>query len=116
MANNEKGKANATPNPAIPCVNAQAPPCKEPTSNVPSIGPVQENETIASVMAMKNIPPKLPKLLLESATFAIPLGKEISKYPKKEIEKKMKITKKIIFKVAFVEMLLKISGCTLPII
>ena len=40
----------------------------------------------------------------------------IAKYPKKEIEKKMKIAKKAMFNHALVEMLLKISGCTLPTI
>ena len=79
MANKVNGSAKANPNPAIPCVNAQAPPCKEPTNKVPSIGPVQEKETIAKVMAMKKIPPKLPKPLLASALLAIPEGKLISK-------------------------------------
>ena len=116
MANKVNGKANANPKPAIPCVNAQAPPCKEPTNKVPKIGPVHEKETIAKVMAMKKIPPKLPKPLLASALLAIPEGKLISKYPKKEIEKKIKMAKKAMFSHALVEMLLKISGWTLPTI
>jgi hypothetical protein len=61
-------------------------------------------------MAIKNMPPKLPSPLLASALFAIPLGSVISKYPKKEIEKKINTIKKIIFNVALVEILLKISG------
>ena len=116
MANKVNGNAKANPNPAIPCVNAQAPPCKEPTNKVPKIGPVQEKDTIAKVMAIKKMPPKLPNPLLASALLAIPEGKLISKYPKKEIEKKMKIAKKAMFNHALVEMLLKISGCTLPTI
>ena len=110
IANKEKGNANANPKPAMPCVKAQAPPCKEPTNKVPRIGPVQEKDTIASVIAMKNMPPKLPKLLLESATLAILLGKLISKYPKKEMAKKIKMIKKSMFNVALVEILLNISG------
>ena len=79
MANKVKGSANASPNPAMPCVKAQAPPCNEPTNKVPNIGPVHEKETIANVMAMKKIPPKLPKPLLASALLAMPEGKLISK-------------------------------------
>jgi hypothetical protein len=82
---------------------------------VPKIGPVQENETMAKVVAIKKIPPKLPSPLLESALLAIPLGKVISKKPKKDMEKNIKIIKNIIFNQGLVEILLKISGCTLPI-
>ena len=38
-----------------------------------------QGETMAKVMAMKKIPPKLPKPLLASALLAIPDGKLISK-------------------------------------
>ena len=114
MANNVKGNAKATPNPAMPCVKAHAPPCKEPTNKVPKIGPVQEKETMAKVMAIKNMPPILPSPLFESALLAMPLGKDISKNPKNEILKTMNIIKKIIFNHGLVEILLKISGCTLP--
>ena len=60
MANNAKGKPNAIPKPAIPAVNSQAPesPLSDPASSVPKIGPVHENETIAKVNAIKNIPTK----------------------------------------------------------
>ena len=75
---------------------------------------MQENETMAKVIAIKKIPPKLPNPLFESALLAIPLGSVISKKPKKEMEKNIKITKKIIFNTGLVEMLLKISGCTFP--
>ena len=115
MANNVKGNANANPKPAMPWVNAQAPPCNEPTNKVPSIGPVQEKETMAKVIAIKKMPPKLPNPLLASALLAMPLGNVISKKPKNEMAKKIKMIKKIIFKVGLVEILLKISGCTFPI-
>ena len=116
IANKVKGNANATPNPAIPCVKAHAPPCSEPTNKVPKIGPVQEKDTIAKVMAIKKMPPILPSPLFESALLAIPLGKEISKNPKNEILKTINITKKLIFNHGLVEILLKISGCTFPTI
>ena len=77
---------------------------------------MQEKETIASVIAIKNMPAKLPNPLLESALLAIPLGKLISKNPKKEILKNINMIKNIIFNQGFVEILLKISGCTLPTI
>ena len=80
------------------------------------MGPVHEKETIAKVIAIKNIPAKLPNPLLESALLAIPLGKLISKNPKKEILKNINMIKKIIFNQGLVDILLKISGCTLPTI
>jgi hypothetical protein len=40
---------------------------------------VQEKETMAKVIAIKNIPPKLPNPLFASALLAIPLGRVISK-------------------------------------
>src|ERR1044072_3452750 len=66
MANNPNGRARANPKPARPTVNGQRPPPAVPTSNEPSIGPVQENETIASVRAIKKIPPILVIPDLES--------------------------------------------------
>src|SRR5688500_8339833 len=62
MAKMAKGKARPSPNPAIPKVNCIAPPLFDnaPTNNEPRIGPVQENETIASVSAMKKIPARFP--------------------------------------------------------
>ena len=75
---------------------------------------MHEKETIAKVIAIKNIPAILPNPLLESALLAIPLGKLISKNPKKEILKKTNMIKNIIFNQGLVEILLKISGCTLP--
>ena len=60
IANKAKGKPNAKPKPAIPAVNSQAPesPLSDPARSVPKIGPVHENETIAKVNAIKNIPIK----------------------------------------------------------
>ena len=51
---------------------------------LPRIGPVQENDTITRVSAMKKIP--IPPLKFEalSTLLARPLGKVISKKPKKQ--------------------------------
>jgi hypothetical protein len=114
IANSAKGNASASPNPARPVVSCHAPPLNDPTNKEPKIGPVQENETMAKVSAIKNIPPTLPNPLFESALLAILLGNVNSKYPKKEMAKKINITKKITFSHGLVEMLLKISGCTFP--
>ena len=114
IANNPKGSANATPNPASPVVNGQAPPLKEPTSNEPRIGPVHEKDTIAKVKDMKKMPPIFVIPAFPSALVAMLLGSLISKKPKKEKAKNKKIIKKAILSQAFVERVLKISGFTFP--
>ena len=85
-ANNPNGSPNATPKPAIATVNCTAPPSSfnAPTKSVPRIGPVQENETIASVSAMKNMPPRLPRFDFESTLLVTPDGNPISNKPKNE--------------------------------
>ena len=69
-ANKVNGKAKAIENPNMPMIGLTfRSPIEGPTSvaactsNVPIIGPVQENETKASVNAMKKIPanPPLPE-------------------------------------------------------
>ena len=95
MANKPNGNANAAPKPLMPAVNCQAPlfDDREPTSNEPSIGPVQENETIARVRAIKKTPPILPRPDWDPILLANEEGNVISKYPKNEIANttKMKI-------------------------
>ena len=56
--NTPKGNAKAVPKPSIPAVSCIAPPSavSEPTSKEPSIGPVHEKETTASVNAIKKMP------------------------------------------------------------
>ena len=63
-ANKPNGKASAKPNPVIPILSCVAPAVldKEPASNEPKIGPVQEKETIARVSAIKKIPMNPPAL------------------------------------------------------
>jgi hypothetical protein len=65
---------------------------------------------IASVSAIKKMPPMLPSSLL-LAVFDVTLpGKAISKNPKNERAKKIKMAKKEILTHALVEMVLNISG------
>ncbi len=59
----------------------------------PAKGPVQEKETKTRVKAIKNTPIKPPLSDLASTEFTKPEGKTISKAPRKEIPKKIKITK-----------------------
>src|SRR5436190_9932444 len=110
MANNAKGKPNAKPNPAAPAVNGHAPSTATFANNVPSIGPVQEKETIANVPAIKNIPITFPMLDLAPALFAKPEGNPISNNPKNDKAKTTKTVKNIRFKTTLVEILLNISG------
>ena len=75
----EKGTPNANPKPSIPKVNSVGPlEFKEPASREPKIGPVQENETIDNVKAIKNIPTTFLKLDEDSDLLAHELGREIS--------------------------------------
>ena len=56
IANNINGKANANENPNIPIIGAIPPFDAASTKSVPTIGPVQENETIAKANAINKIP------------------------------------------------------------
>ena len=62
-------------------------PPKVPAKRDPKIGPVQENDTIAKVSAIKKIPISPPIFEPESALFPHLLGSVSSKYPKKEMAK-----------------------------
>ena len=111
-ANKVNGKAKAVPKPTMPKVSCSAPPSedKAPTKREPRIGPVQEKETIAKVKAIKKVPTIPPIFDALSILLDHECGKVRSKYPKKEIAKKRKITKKNTLSQTFVEMLFKISG------
>ena len=69
--NKAKGKAKATPKPVIPAVSCMAPPSEvsEPAKRDPKIGPVQENDTMARVSAIKKIPATPFRLALSSVEF-----------------------------------------------
>ena len=79
-ANKVKGSAKAIPKPVIPALNCIAPPfaVKEPANRDPKIGPVQENETIARVKAIKKIPINPPTFEAVSILSPQELGKVIS--------------------------------------
>lgn len=79
-ANKPKGRARASPKPAIPDVSCHAPPSEvsAPARSEPKMGPVHEKETRASVIAIKKIPstPPMPSAL--EALLVSELGSEIS--------------------------------------
>src|ERR1700743_739276 len=108
-AKRAKGRPSANPKPAIATVNCIAPPfCpRAPTSRVPRMGPVQEKETMARVRAIKNMPPRLPILDLESTELEMLLGNVISKSPKKDRAKTRKITAKATLSQTLVEIVLR---------
>ena len=56
IANNAKGNAMANENPNIPTIGAIPPFEADSTNRVPTIGPVQEKETMANAKAIKKIP------------------------------------------------------------
>ena len=78
-AKSTKGKANESPKPAIPKVSCIAPPEEsEPAKSEPKIGPVQENDTMAKVNAIKKMPMIPPTLEALSILFPHEAGKVIS--------------------------------------
>ena len=93
-ANNPKGNARAREKPNIPTKGPIPPTVADSTSSVPTIGPVQENETRASVNAIKKIPKNPPLLEAESAFVTQVLGRFISNAPKNETANKISRTKK----------------------
>ncbi|MNG10821.1 hypothetical protein D3C84_943140 [compost metagenome] len=102
-ANNENGKAIAIENPNIPTIGAIPPFEAASTNNVPTIGPVQENDTIAKARAIKKIPISPPLSACESTLFAKAFGSIISKAPRNETAKTTNKMKKIRLNQTFVE-------------
>ena len=82
-------------------------------STVPTMGPVQANDTKTRVRAMKKIPPKLLVFCLLSLLFTILLPNVISNAPKNEAAKIMNTKKKIMFGSQCVASQLKMSAVTL---
>ena len=103
MANNANGKANPTEKPNIPTAGPAIPPLPAATSNGPTIGPVQEKDTMANVRAMKNMPLKLPTPALESVAFVQEEGKVISNAPRNEMPNITKTKKKTRLAIQLVE-------------
>ena len=81
-------------------------------NTVPTIGPVQENDTRTKVKAMKKMPPRFLVFCLLSLLFTILLPKVISKAPKKEAAKIMNTRKKIRLGIQLVASQLKIPAVT----
>ena len=81
-------------------------------STEPTIGPVQENDTSTNVRATKNTPARPPLLDFSSDLLSQELGSVISKAPKNEAAKSMKIRKKMIFGSQCVASQLKMSAVT----
>ena len=79
------------------------PPLPASTNSGPTIGPVQEKDTMASVSAIKKMPPKLPTPALESVLLVHDEGSVISKAPRNEMPKMMKIIKKKRFAIQLVD-------------
>src|ERR1700748_495468 len=104
-ANNANGNARPIEKPIIPTAGPAIPPLPASTSNGPTIGPVQENDTITNVSAMKKIPPKLDTLALESVLFVHEDGKVISNAPRNEIPNMINTRKKNMFATQLVERL-----------
>ena len=93
-AKKPKGKATAIENPNIPIIGRSTDPLAASTSTVPTIGAVQEKDTNTKVKAMKKAPTYPPLSACASDLFTIQEGNTISKAPKKEAAKIIKITKK----------------------
>ena len=109
IAKTVKGNARAKPNPPRPAVSGHEPSAAVPASKEPRIGPVHENETMANVNAIKKMPAvSSPDRAL--ALLAKPAGNVISKYPKKEIAKTIKMAKKKRFNHTLVEKLFNTCG------
>src|SRR5690606_22404467 len=83
------------------------PPCPAMTSKGPTMGPVQENDTITSVKAMKKIPLKLPRPALESVLLVHEDGRVISKAPRNDKPNTTKMIKNTRFAIQLVERLLR---------
>ena len=116
IANNINGKAIANEKPNIPMIGANPPFEADSTSKVPTIGPVQENETTAKANAIKKIPTIPPLSAFESIFVAHELGKTISKAPKNDKAKTTNKTKKIKLKVTLVDNSFKASAPKIPVI
>ena len=96
IAKSINGKANANEKPNIPIIGAIPPLDAASTSNVPTIGPVHEKDTIARANAINKIPTIPPLSAWLSTLFAHELGNIISNAPKNEEAKTTNNTKKII--------------------
>ena len=96
----------------IVTMGTQNSPAVERIRTLPTIGPVQENDTNTSVRAMKKIPIKPPLSACRSLLLTIQLGSVISKAPKNDAAKIMNTMKKIRLGSQCVASQLKMSAVT----
>ena len=94
-AKSVNGSAKAVANAAIVMIGIHKPPFIDSMITVPTIGPVHENDTSTRVIAMKKIPIKPPFSAPASLLLTKLEGKVISKAPKNDAAKIMKIAKKM---------------------
>src|SRR5690554_6344088 len=93
-AKSANGRAIAKLKPNRPIIGAVPPLVAASTSKLPSIGPVQENDTSASTNAIKKIPINPPLSAFESALVIEELGRVISKAPRNAMANTIDKTKK----------------------
>ena len=92
-AKKAKGSAIANEKPNIPIIGAIPPSEAACTKSVPTMGPVQENDTIASAKAIKKMPTKPLRSAWASILVLHELGKVSSNAPKNDTAKTTKIMK-----------------------
>ena len=106
------GSANATENASIVTIGVQNSPSVDLMSTVPTIGPVQENETSTSVRAMKKIPIRPPLSECLSDLLTSEVGRTISNAPKNEAANTMNTMKNMMFGIQCVASQLNMSAVT----
>ena len=115
MANSMNGNAKAEEKPSIPITGAMPPLEADSTKRVPTIGPVQEKDTIAKAKAIKRIPMIPPLSACLSTLFAQEFGNIISKAPRKDTAKTVNSKKKITLNQGFVDKAFKASAPKIPV-
>ena len=113
QARSVNGSAKAVAKAAIVRIGIQMlPPLVELIITVPTIGPVQENDTSTRVRAIKKIPSKPPFSAPASLLLTRLEGIVISNAPKNDAAKIIKIAKKMRFGIQCVDNQLKMSFVT----
>ena len=115
IANNINGNAKAVENPNIPITGAIPPLVADSTKSVPTIGPVQENDTIANAKAINKIPIIPPLSACLSILFTQEFGNIISNAPRNDAAKTTNKTKKIKLNHTLVDNLFNASAPKIPV-
>ena len=98
---------------SIVTIGVQNSPCVDLMSTVPTIGPVQENDTSTRVRAIKNTPARPPLSEFLSLLFTREEGSCISNAPKNDAANSINITKNSRFGSQCVDSQLNMSAVTL---